>query len=64
MKLIIEELIKDSGMKKRFIADKIGVNENTLNNWCKNRSVPKLDQAVQLAEILNCKTDDLYTRKP
>lgn len=60
MRLLIEELILESGLKKRYIAKQLKVNENTLTNWMKNRSLPRLDQAVQLADILNCKVDDLY----
>lgn len=64
MRLKIRELIHESGMTKRFVAKKIGVNENTLGNWMDGRSMPRLDQAVKLADLLNCKVDDLYTRKP
>lgn len=60
MKLKIRELIQESGMTKRFVAGKIGVNENTLGNWMDGRSMPRLDQAVRLAKILNCKVDDLW----
>lgn len=61
MKMCIEELIKESGLKKRYIADTIGVNENTLTNWIMGRSWPRLNQAIILAKILRCDIDDLYT---
>jgi len=60
MRLVVEDLIIKSGLKKRYIANKIGINENTLTNWMKNRSWPKLNQAVELAKILNCDVNDLY----
>lgn len=63
MKLLIDKLIEESGMTKRFVAKRIGVNENTLNNWCKNRSMPRLDQAVHLAYLLGCRVDDLYIKE-
>lgn len=62
MKLRIRELLEESGMTKRFVANKIGVNENTLGNWMDNRTMPKLDQAVHLADLLNCKVDDLIKK--
>lgn len=62
MKLKIRELINESGMTKRFVANKLEVNENTLGNWMDGRSMPKLDQAVKLADILNCDVNDLYIR--
>ena len=62
MRLLVEELILKSGYKKRFIADKLGVNENMIRNWENNRSWPRLDQAVKLAEILRCNIEDLYDK--
>jgi len=63
MKLIIEELIESSGLKKRYIAKQINVNENTITNWINGKSYPRLDQAVKLAYILNCEVNDLYEIK-
>lgn len=62
IKLVIEELIKERGLHKSFIAKQIGVSNDTLTNWMKNRSAPKLDKAVRLADILNCDVNDLYKR--
>lgn len=62
MRLVVEDLIIKSGLKKRHIANEIGINENTLTNWMKNRSWPKLNQAVDLADILKCDVNDLYER--
>jgi DNA-binding XRE family transcriptional regulator len=61
MRLIIDELIKKRGIQKKFIAEKLNVDPDTITNWCKNRSFPKLDQAVKLADLLNCDIKDLYT---
>ncbi len=60
MKLLIEEIILKSGKKKMHIAKQLGVNENTLTNWMKNRSMPKLDQAVKLAKLLEVEIQELY----
>lgn len=62
MKLLIGELIEGKGLKKRYIAKKINVNENTLTNWINGRSYPRLDQAVELADLLECNINDLYER--
>jgi putative transcriptional regulator len=63
MRLVIDELIKKRGMQKKFIASVLKVDPDTITNWCKNRSYPKLDQAVKLADVLNCDIKDLYIRK-
>lgn len=63
MRLVVDELIKERGLKQLYVAEKIGVNKDTVTNWCKNRSVPKLDKAVELSELLNCSLYDLFEQK-
>lgn len=58
--LVIEELIKERGLKKKYISKQLGITQDTLTNWMNGRSMPKLDQAVKLAEILNCKLEDIF----
>lgn len=60
MRLVIEELIRKKGYQKRYIAEQMGITNNTLTHWMKNRSMIKLDQAVKLAEVLNCELEDLF----
>lgn len=60
MKLLINERIKESGFKKGYIAEQLGVNKDTLSNWVHNRSMIPLNKAVQLADILGCDIKDLY----
>lgn len=55
----IGERILASGLRKGFIAEKLGVNKNTVSNWIKGTTWPDLDQAYLLAKLLNCKMDDL-----
>lgn len=62
MRLIIDKVIEEKGVTQRFIAKKIGVNENTLGNWMTGKTWPKLNQAVDLADVLNCDVTDLYIR--
>lgn len=56
----LEEQILKSGIKKNHIAQLLNVNPNTLSNWISGRSFPRLDQAVQLAVLLNVRITDLY----
>lgn len=62
IRLTIEERIKECGLKKGYVARQIGVDPDTLANWMNNRSFPKLNQAVKLADILRCEITDLYDR--
>jgi putative transcriptional regulator len=62
MKSNIDEYIKKSGLKKKFIAAELGVTPNQLSNWIKGRSFPQLEKAFRLADMLGCTVDDLYIR--
>lgn len=62
MRCRIGELIEVKGMKKKYIAKEIGITPNQLSNWLAMKSYPPLDKAYKLADLLNCKVDDLYER--
>lgn len=62
MRLIIDEIIENSGLKNGYIADKINVNPRTLYKWRKGDTFPRLDKAVQLADILGVRVTDLYVK--
>ena len=63
MQLVIDELIESSGLKHEFIAKKIGVSSRTLYSWRKGKTFPRLDKAVELADLLNVDITELYKRK-
>ena len=65
MKLVsrMEKLIEDSGLKKKYIADKLGVSVHQLRNYETGRSLIPIDKAFILCDLLNCKVEDLYTKK-
>lgn len=62
MKCKIGELIELKGMKKKYIANEIGITPNQLSNWLAMRSFPPIDKAYLLADLLEVKVDDLYDR--
>ena len=62
MKMLIDERIRESGYQKQYVAEKLGISKDTLTSWIKGKSYPKLNKAVELAELLGCKIDDLYTK--
>ena len=63
MRLLIDDLIKVSGLKHEYIAKKLNVNPRTLYKWRKGETYPRLDKAVGLAEILDVEITELYTMK-
>jgi transcriptional regulator with XRE-family HTH domain len=62
MKCNIEELIRDKGLRKDFIAKKLGVSYRQLRNYETMDSFPPIDKAYILADLLGVKVDDLYSR--
>jgi len=58
----IEVLIKQSGLKKKFIADKLGVSVPQLRNYETGKSLIPFDKAYVLADLLRCSITDLYER--
>ena len=63
MKSKIGDLIDLSGFKKKHIAKLMGISQEQLSRWISGNSHPTLIKAFKLAEILNCKVDDLYEKE-
>jgi transcriptional regulator with XRE-family HTH domain len=58
----IKELTNQSGFKKSFIAEKLGVSVKQLRNYESGHSLIPIDKAYILADLLGVKVDDLYER--
>ncbi len=57
----IKTLIEKSGLKKKYIAKKIGVVDNTMTNWALGKTTPNIIQAQKLSRILGLKSiDELF----
>jgi putative transcriptional regulator len=63
LKSKIGELTRVSKYRREYIISELKVTQNTYSNWCTGRTFPSIDKAFQLAELLECKVDDLYERK-
>jgi transcriptional regulator with XRE-family HTH domain len=50
--MLLKELLKSKGLKQKWLADKIGVSEVTVSNWCSGKSVPKRAHLKKISEIL------------
>ncbi|MEK4030777.1 helix-turn-helix transcriptional regulator [Pseudobacillus sp. FSL P4-0506] len=60
MKSRIGELIKTSKYKREYILKELGIAPNTLTSWSHGRSYPRMDQAKQLADLLEVGIEELY----
>lgn len=64
LKSNIRELIVNSGYKRSFIADKLGITVKQLRNYETGHSLIPIDKAYLLVELLDngVKVDDLYDK--
>lgn len=62
MKCKIEYLIKERGLKKKFVAEKLRISVAQLRNYETGHSYIPMDKAYILADLLGVKVDDLYER--
>lgn len=60
MKSNIGELIDLKGLKRKWIAEQLGVSAKQVSNWVTGYSFPTVDKAFKLAKLLNVKVDELY----
>lgn len=63
MRCKIEELIKQSGLRKDYIANELGISTRQLRNYELQNSYPPIDKAYSLADLLGVKVDDLYEKE-
>ncbi|WP_346207596.1 helix-turn-helix transcriptional regulator [Caldifermentibacillus hisashii] len=56
-------LIDKSDYNREFLSKRYGKSRNTISNWCTGKSFPSVPELYDLAELLCCKVDDLYTKK-
>ena len=56
---LAEERVK-SGRSNRWYAEKLGVGELTISNYCRGKHKPSIDNAIKLARLLNVPVDELF----
>jgi len=62
LKSNINYWIELRGRKKKWVAGQLGISQNVLSRWINNHSMPSVYKLFELAELLECKVDDLYKR--
>lgn len=56
----LKSIIEGSGVKQRFIAEKIGVTDALLSKWVNNRVQPRIDNLFKLSKALDCEIEEIY----
>lgn len=54
----LNKIIENSGLKKQFIAKKVGVTKQTISNWVLGKYLPNVIQAQKLSKILGLNNID------
>jgi DNA-binding XRE family transcriptional regulator len=50
-------------IKQQEISQTLGVTRQTMSLWANGKSMPTLETAFKIANLLDCKVDDLYEIK-
>jgi putative transcriptional regulator len=59
----VEEFRTKRGLSRQELADLVGVHYQTMSYIERGEYDPSLALALQLAEVLNCKVEQLFKRK-
>lgn len=63
MRILIDKLIEEKGLKHEYVAKKLNVSPRTLYKWRKGETFPRFDKMVDLADILGVEITELYDRE-
>ncbi|WP_035350308.1 helix-turn-helix transcriptional regulator [Fictibacillus gelatini] len=63
LKCKLDELIKERGLKKGFIAEQAGISKTTLSVLISGRSLPTLTVAFKIAKVLGLKIEEIWIPK-
>ena len=55
----IKKAIQNSGLKQKFVADKLGISEITLSYYISGTRNPSRDRLRYLAKICRCRISEL-----
>ena len=56
----IKQVIKDSGYRKNWIAEQIGVKPSHISMWIGESRKPSKERIRKLCKIVGCKVKDLF----
>ena len=60
MKNNLNLIIKGKGIKKTYLAKRLGVTNQTISNWLSGYSKPNLSMAKKLSELLEVTIEDIF----
>ncbi|WP_417874032.1 helix-turn-helix transcriptional regulator [Xanthomarina gelatinilytica] len=55
----IKEVLEEHGIKQTWLAERLGKSYNMVNSYVQNRSQPRLETLLQIANLLNVDVREL-----
>jgi len=55
--------MQEAGIRPVDLANAMDMNKATISNWMNRKAFPEMDNIQRIADVLNCKTDDLLGRE-
>ena len=55
----IKEVLKEKGIKQKWLAERLGKSYNRVNGYVQNRQQPRLEVLYEIARILDVAVKDL-----
>jgi transcriptional regulator with XRE-family HTH domain len=55
----IKQVLKEKGIKQKWLAEKLGKSYNMVNGYVQNRQQPRLEVLYKIAKILEVEVKDL-----
>ena len=54
--------MRQEGVRPIDLANALDLNKATISNWLHRKAFPEIDNIQRIADVLNCKTDELLGR--
>lgn len=59
----VKAVLEATGRKQTFLAEKMDMSYQQINEWCNNKRQPSLENLYRIAEILDVEVKDLLIDK-
>jgi putative transcriptional regulator len=60
MRCRIKEIRESRGIKQTFIAEQVGISQQLLSNYEKNKALPRIDRAIRISEVLGMDVKEVW----
>ncbi|GAB7387335.1 hypothetical protein BSNK01_11710 [Bacillaceae bacterium] len=60
VKCKIDALIKSRGLKKKYVAERLGLNQSYFSRIASGKVIPNIETLHKIARFFGCYIDDLY----